>query len=143
MEVKIICGGYGLPSKRGSKLILCGQTAEVPEQEAKRLIALGLAVPVKDVPETQETEATTHAPSVTDTPDPDKEQETEAEVPAADMGEDEPEESEVDLSDLKVEELKALCKQAGIDTKGLRSKADLIAAYEAQTLPELGAEDPI
>lgn len=146
VNVKILCGGYGIPAKHGTRLILCGQTTEVQELEAERLIALGLAAPVEEQPDqTAEGPQEISAPPVpdADTPDPDKEQGTEGEGSAADPGENEGEEDEVDFSKLTMEELKTLCKDAGIDIKGLNSKAKLIAAYEAQALPDLTAEAPV
>ena len=146
VKVKILCGGYGLPATSGTKLILRGQTVEGPEDEAKRLIALGLAAPVSAAPVNTANSADEGEPDpgqTPDTPDPDKEQEPEDKDPAADGAEIEGEEDEVDLSELTVAELKELCADAGIDLKGLTSKAKLIAAYEAQALPEITAEDPV
>lgn len=157
MQVKILSGGYGLPytyktkhgTQHGTRLILRGQTVELPEQEAQRLIALGHAaavadmpVPAAEAPDPDNGQDNTTGSDGIDTPDPDKEQETEDEIPAADVGCVEPED-EVDLSSLTVQELKALCAEAGIDLKGLNSKAKLIAAYETLSLPELGAEEPV
>ena len=144
VKVKILCGGYGLPATSGTKLILRGQTVEVPEDEAKRLIALGFAASVEETPDWSGWKQIAEDPiPEPDTPDPDKEQEPEDDDPAADGAEIEGEEDEVDLSELTVAELKALCADAGIDLKGLTSKAKLIAAYEAQALPEITAEDPV
>jgi hypothetical protein len=167
VKVKILSGGYGLSytyqtkkgTKRGTKLILRGQTAELPEEDAQRLIALGQAVQIAEQPEEMEPDGDQEASTDShgdDTPEPDKEQETEANAPAADGDnvepeddevepepEPEPEEDEVELSTLSVQQLKEICTDAGIDIKGLNSKAKLIAAYEAKALPELGAEDPV
>ena len=142
MRIRIVSGGCGLHTPSGVKLITKGQTADFPEESAQHLISIGAAVPAE-----LEVESETGSPEpvakAADTPDPDNGQETEADEPAADTDVIEPEEEEIDLNDLSVEELKAFCREAGVDIKGIRSKAGLISAYEAQSLPELGAEDPI
>jgi len=48
--VKIIFGSYGLPDgKRGVKLVNCGETCEVDDQEAARLVSLGVAAEIAAV----------------------------------------------------------------------------------------------
>ena len=66
--VKMIFGSYGLPynlpdGKRGVKLIDCGQTCEVEDAEADRLVALGVAAEV--VATLQEAEALVEAGETT------------------------------------------------------------------------------
>ena len=158
-DIIITCNALGVPKvitgrdKEGnpvkktlSSLAQRGQRLTLPEQDAERLIALGLAAPVSAAPVNTANSADEGEPDpgqTPDTPDPDKEQEPEDDDPAADGAEIEGEEDEVDLSELTVAELKELCADAGIDLKGLTSKAKLIAAYEAQALPEITAEDPV
>lgn len=147
VNVKILCGGFGLRLGNTTKLILRNQTVAVPEDEAKRLISQGLAISVENPPLVEpDSDNTQHEIANSDdcdTPNPDEVQETEVEDPAADEGYVESEEDEVDLTKLSLAELKELCTEAGINIKGLNSRAKLIATYEAQSLPDLTAEDPV
>lgn len=117
MVIRIIQGTYGYKTPGGSlDPVDCGGTCDVNEAEAKRLVGLGVA----EVVEGKISEP--------------------AEVVVA--PEDDVE--EVDLEDMSFAELKDLAEQMNIDTKGIKSKAKLIAAIEAEgdELPDLSVEVP-
>ena len=85
---------------------------EFPAEVEKRLVSSGVAEYVIEEPEPVE------AP-IQSRPEP-------------------PEEGEPDLlSDMSFDELKALASEMGIDTKGMRSKASVIAAIEEAKPPDL------
>lgn len=119
--VKIIFGSYGLPDgRRGVKLIDCGQTCEVDDAEAARLVALGVAAVVVATP--QEAESATGTGE--NTPAPETPQ-----APA--IGSLDPEQ----LSTMTNADLKKLAEDLGLDTAKLRVKADFVAAISAVEFP--------
>ncbi len=123
--IRMIFGSYGLPDgKFGVKLIDCGQTCEVDDAEAERLIALGVAAPVVATPQEPQAETGTGE----NTPAPETPQE-----PLS--GSLDPEQ----LSTMTKANLKKLAEDMGLDTSGCNMKADfvaLIAAEEVQVDPE-------
>lgn len=119
--VKIIFGSYGLPDgRRGVKLIDCGQTCEVDDAEAARLVALGVAAVVVATPQKAENETGTGE----NTPAPETPQ-----APA--IGSLDPEQ----LSTMTNADLKKLAEDLGLDTAKLRVKADFVAAISAVEFP--------
>ena len=131
VKVKILCGGYGLRRDGATKLIPRGQTVDIPEEEAERLLALGYAETVAG-----EVKAAPVKEPEPVAPDPTESEP--AEEPDASA-----EEGEIDPDSLTVAELKDLCRDAGIDIRGLRSKADLLAAWNDNQMPDLSAEAPV
>ena len=147
--VRMIFGSYGLPDgKFGVKLIDCGQTCEVDDAEAERLIALGVAAPVVATPQEPQAETGTGE----NTPAPETPQE-----PLS--GSLDPEQ----LSTMTKANLKKLAEDMGLDTSGCNVKADFVALIAAEefpvdpedddededavddgdTPPDLGAEAPV
>ena len=147
--IRMIFGSYGLPDgKRGVKLIDCGQTCEVDDAEAERLIALGVAAPVVATPQEPQAETGTGE----NTPAPETPQE-----PLS--GSLDPEQ----LSTMTKANLKKLAEDMGLDTSGCNVKADYVALISAEeflvdpedddededavddgdTPPDLGAEAPV
>ena len=119
--IRMIFGSYGLPDgKFGVKLIDCGQTCEVDDAEAERLIALGVAAPVVATPQEPQAETGTGE----NTPAPETPQE-----PLS--GSLDPEQ----LSTMTNADLKKLAEDLGLDTAKLRVKADFVAAISAVEFP--------
>ena len=123
MKIMIINGSYGADNGRGGvKVINRGQTCEVDEAEAKRLVLLGVAVIDTDSPLPP---AETGAPAAdssgagNDTPD--------AETPA---GAQETGESGK-YAGMKVAELRALMKERGLSMRVGMTKVDMAAALIA------------
>ena len=148
--IRMIFGSYGLPDgKRGVKLIDCGQTCEVDDAEAERLVALGVAAPVVATPQEPQAETGTGEKN---TPAPETPQE-----PLS--GSLDPEQ----LSTMTKANLKKLAEDMGLDTSGCNVKADFVALIAAEefpvdpedddededavddgdTPPDLGAEAPV
>lgn len=119
--VKIIFGSYGLPNgKLGVKLIDRGQTCEIEDAEADRLIALGVAELVAETPhEPQEAVATGE-----DIPEEETQQE-------AFMGHLDPEQ----LSAMTNASLKKLAEDMGLDASKCKVKADYVALISAVEFP--------
>lgn len=114
MFVTIVSGGYGLRNGARTKLISRGQTIELPEHDAKELIALGVAAyaPGKWVPSTDDAPVYGHL---------DYDQ----------------------LMTMKLDKLKKLAGEMGLDTKGMKSKADFanaISGVEVEAGEDLGEE---
>ena len=133
--IRIVSGCYAAHPDGGRlKVIDKGQTVEVSEDEAARLVNMGVAAYVKepvlmaDIPPAPVSEA---APS--DTPD-----EEENEAPEA------PEES---LEDMNFDQLKQLAKENGLPVGKLRSRANIIKALreleEDDKPPSMEAEDVV
>jgi len=116
--VKIIFGSYGLPDgRRGVKLIDCGQTCEVDDAEAARLVALGVAAVVVATP--QEAESATGTGE--NTPEGDNAQE--GAVGHLDAGQ---------LSSMTNAQLKQLAEDMGLDVTKCKKKADFIELITAE-----------
>ena len=133
--IRIVNGCYAAHPNGGRlKVIDKGQTVEVSEDEAARLVNMGVAAYVKEpvlmaeIPPAPVSEA---APS--DTPD-----EEENEAPEA------PEES---LEDMNFDQLKQLAKENGLPVGKLRSRANIIKALreleEDDKPPSMEAEDVV
>lgn len=133
--IRIVNGCYAAHPNGGRlQVIDKGQTVEVPEDEAARLVQMGVAAYVKepvlmaDLPTEPIPEA---APS--DTPD---EEENEA-----------PEACEESLEDMPFDQLKQLAKDAGLPVGKLRSRKNIIEALQNleddDKPPSMEAEDVV
>ena len=133
--IRIVNGCYAAHPDGGRlKVIDKGQTVEVSEDEAARLVQMGVAAYVKepvlmaDLPTEPVSEA---APS--DTPD---EEENEA-----------PEACEESLEDMPFDQLKQLAKDNGLPVGKLKSRANIIKALreleEDDKPPSMEAEDVV
>ncbi len=119
--IKMIFGSYGAPNGKGSvKLIDCGQTCEVEDAEAERLIALRVAQEVVATPQEHEEliEAGENTPDASDA--------QEGITVSLD-----PEE----LSTWTVASLKRLAADMGLDTSKCRVKADYVELISAEEFP--------
>lgn len=130
--IRIVSGCYAAHPNGGRlKVIDKGQTVEVSEDEAARLVNLGVAAYVKepvlmaDIPSAPVSEDAT-----SDTPD--------EEVNEA------PEES---LEDMPFEQLKQLAKESGLPVGKLRSRTNIIKALQeledGDKPPSMDAEDVV
>ena len=139
-EIRIVSGSYGLPQENGRlSVIRRGQTCEVPEKEAERLVNMGVAAFVKEpvlMAEMPPAPVLEVAPS--DTPDGEKNKA--------------PEDLEVPLEDLPYEQipfdqLKQMAKDAGLPVGKLRSRKNIIDALkeleEGEEPPSMDAEAPV
>lgn len=133
--IRIVSGCYAAHPDGGRlKVIDKGQTVEVSEDEAARLVNMGVAAYVKepvlmaDIPSAPVSEDAT-----SDTPD-----EEVNEAPEA------PEES---LEDMPFEQLKQLAKESGLPVGKLRSRTNIIKALQeledGDKPPSMDAEDVI
>ena len=133
--IRIVSGCYAAHPDGGRlKVIDKGQTVEVSEDEAARLVNMGVAAYVKEpvlMAELPPAPVSAAAPS--DTPD-----EEENEAPEA------PEES---LEDMNFDQLKQLAKENGLPVGKLRSRANIIKALreleEDDKPPSMEAEDVV
>lgn len=137
--IKIICGAYGYrpPERPGTvKTIRAGETCEVSNEEATRLISLGVAEFA-----TQEAVATPHAPHSeggggNDTPDQDKGQKM-----ALD-GLEVPDTLDIVCGHFTAESLGTMTNKAladlaadlGLDAKACKNKADYVALLSSVEL---------
>ncbi len=126
MLVKIIAGMYGYRDEKNRLRPKSeGDVVDVKDEEAKRLINLGVA---EYATETSEVTGMggSEVSTVDNTP------ETENASNEADEGE------EINFDDMTVEQLKGVAKQMGINTSKLRSKKALIDAINDASveLPE-------
>lgn len=130
--IRIVSGCYAAHPDGGRlKVIDKGQTVEVSEDEAARLVNMGVAAYVKepvlmaDIPSAPVSEDAT-----SDTPD--------EEVNEA------PEES---LEDMPFEQLKQLAKESGLPVGKLRSRTNIIKALQeledGDKPPSMDAEDVV
>lgn len=128
--VKIIFGSYGAyDAKRCVKVIECGETCEVDDAEADRLVALGVAAVVAAAPQAaaDEDEACGDT-AATETPS---------------EGDDAPLDAE-QLSAMTNAKLEQMAKELGLDTSKCKKKADyveLIISAEAADEDEEEDED--
>lgn len=114
--------GYGLRISGRNRLIRPGETAELPEDEARELISRELAEPCDAPPAWAEPEQ--------------EENPAAGESPA--------------LEDMTVAQLKAMALDLGLDVSDCRRKQDLIdriagedGVEDGEEPPELGAEAPV
>ena len=149
MKIEIISGSYGWRKTKGtmSKLVERGDTCEVDDAEARRLVALGVAAIVHEVDEAPVASGITVESG--DTPCVD--------MPSEENGTEGDAEAYLDakqLQEMTVAQLKELAAELGIETAKLRKKDDLIAAIVAvpvepgeeiseDDLPELSADAPV
>lgn len=133
--IRIVSGCYAAHPDGGRlKVIDKGQTVEVSEDEAARLVNMGVAAYVKepvlmaDIPSAPVSEDAT-----SDTPD--------EEVNEA------PEVHEESLEDMPFEQLKQLAKESGLPVGKLRSRTNIIKALQeledGDKPPSMDAEDVV
>ena len=135
-RIEIICGTYGhrpegslhpIPIDRGG---FC----EVPEAEAQRLYALGVARPAEETP----------SPAVATPPAGEDGSGAGADPSNGDEGAEDAESAHLDPEQLKTltnAKLAELAKEMGIDTAKLRTKAQLIAAITDIPLEDAISEE--
>ncbi len=146
MKVRITKGTYGYRPDPDKPYIVrpvdAGGICDVSEAEAARLISLDVA----EAAEPPAAPVATPSVSVSDA-------NPESNTPEEEAG-NEPQETpdvatfqddEVDLSTLKLAELKVIAAQHGVNADKMRSKAEVIAAIEAagDELPDLTPEGPM
>lgn len=159
MKIKIISGTYGHRPAGAvhPQSISAGETCDVPEGEAKRLITLGIALPVAQTPaEDVATAPAAHAglgPGVTMRM---------VDNPLEDLAFEEGEVLDIVDGHFTVESLMKMTRAAmdslaenlGLDVSGCKTKADVIAELvkvefdpmqpdDSEPLPQLGAEAPV
>ncbi len=132
--IRIVSGNYAAHPDGRLKVITRGNTVEVPEDEAARLVEMGVAAYVKEpflMAETPSAPVSESAPS--DTPD-----EEENEAPEA------PDES---LENMTFDQLKQLAKDAGLPVGKLRSRKNIVDALQkmedGDKPPSMKAEDVV
>ena len=133
--IRIVSGNYGARPAGGRLTVITkGNTVEVPDDEAARLVNLGVAAYVKEpvlMAETVPAPVSEDAPS--DTPD--------EEVNEA------PEAHEESLEDMPFEQLKQLAKESGLPVGKLRSRTNIIKALQeledGDKPPSMDAEDVV
>lgn len=146
MKVRITKGTYGYRPDPDKPYIVrpvdAGGICDVSEAEATRLISLGVA----EATEPPAAPVATPPVSVSDA-NPESNTSEEQRQNEAQETPDEAtlQEAEVDLSSMKLAELKAFAAEYGIDTGKMRSKAEVIAAITAanDALPDLTPEGPV
>ena len=143
MIVEILCGGYGCPTKTGVHTVAHGERCEVSDDEAARLVGLGVAKCAFSAPTATET-APADVPATAEGND----------TPAAEASQNGSEAAHLDpdqLHDMTVANLKNLAADMGIDTKQLKTKDALIQSICAEDVvpgdecidgPELAAAMP-
>ena len=153
-RIEIICGTYG-HRPEGSKHPISvdrGGFCEVPEAEAQRLYALGVARPAQEMPD----------PAVATPPNGEDADGAGVNPPKDENGAEGAEAAHLDpeqLQSLTNAKLRELAEDMGIDTAKLRTKAQLIAAItdipledaiseedgadDSEAPPEIGAEAPV
>ena len=147
MKIEIISGSYGWRKTKDAmpKLVERGGICEV--DEARRLVALGVAAIVHEAAEAPVASGSTVESG--DTPC--------ADMPSEENGAESGAEAHLDaaqLQEMTVAQLKELAAELGIETAKLRKKDDLIAAIVAvpvepgeeiseDDLPDLSAAAPV
>ena len=123
MKIIVKTGGYGYKTDSAIRLAVRGETVDVPEEEALRLIAAGDAAPAEDLPPTRAEAGAPASPA----------------VEACDnmLVEDEPtqaqqaDESGSISASMKAAALRDLMKQNGLPYKVGMTKAEMAAALNA------------
>ncbi len=131
MKIIVKTGGYGYKSDVAIRLAVRGETVDIPEEEALRLIATGDAAPAEDLPPTRAEAVAPASPA----------------VGACDNmpGEDEPtqaqqaDESGSISASMKAAVLRDLMKQNGLPYKVGMTKAEMAAALNSHLAT--GAEE--
>lgn len=153
-RIEIICGTYG-HRPEGSKHPIPvdrGGFCEVPEAEAQRLYALGVARPAQETP----------VPTVATPSEGEDAAEAGVNPPDAESGAENAKTAHLDPEQLQAltnAKLRELAEEMGIDTAKLKTKAQLIAAItdipledaipeddgvdDGEAPPEIGAEAPV
>jgi len=106
MQVRILCGGYGVRlAGKGTHLVLKGAVVDLPEDEAKYLIAKGCAEEIRKA-----------------------EIEPEEESAPEQIAENEP--FDADYTAMTVSELRKIAKEKGIQLAARATKAQILEALE-------------
>lgn len=159
MKIKIISGTYGHRPAGAvhPQPISAGETCDVPEGEAKRLIALGIALPVAQAP----AEGVATAPAASAGLGPGVTMRTVGN-PLEDLAFEDGEVLDIVDGHFTVESLmkmtradmESLAGDLGLDVSGCKSKADVAAELakvdidppepgDGEVPPEIGAEAPV
>jgi len=139
-EIRIVSGTYGMNVNGRIAVVRREQTCEVPEEEAARLVSLGVAVYVKEPVLVAETPAVGDAVNETgDTPEAEENDATDDLIPGH-LDEEE-------LRKMPFDQLKKLASDCGLQVGVLRSRKNIVKALaEMETFvsaDEDGEEPPI
>ena len=139
-EIRIVSGTYGMNVNGRIAVVRREQTCEVPEEEAARLVSLGVAVYVKEPVLVAETPAVGDAENETgDTPEAEETDATDDLIPGH-LDEEE-------LKKMPFEQLKKLATDCGLQVGKLRSRENIVKALaEMETFvsaEEDGEEPPV
>lgn len=139
-EIRIVSGAYGMNVNGRIVVVRSQQTCEVPEEEAARLVSLGVAVYVKEPVLVAETPAVGDAEDETgDTTEAEENDATEDLIPGH-LDEEE-------LRKMPFDQLKKLAADCGLQAGKLRSRENIVKALaEMDTFvsaEEDGEEPPI
>ena len=139
-EIRIVSGTYGLSVNGRIVVVRSQQTCEVPEEEAVRLVSLGVAVYVKEPVLVAEKPAVGDAVYETgDTPEAEENDATDDLIPGH-LDEEE-------LRKMPFDQLKKLASDCGLQVGILRSRKNIVKALaEMETFvsaEEDGEEPPI
>ena len=139
-EIRIVSGTYGMNVNGRIAVVRREQTCEVPEEEAARLVSLGVAVDVKERVLVAETPAVGDAENETgDTPEAEETDATDDLIPGH-LDEEE-------LKKMPFEQLKKLATDCGLQVGKLRSRENIVKALaEMETFvsaEEDGEEPPV
>lgn len=137
-EIRIVSGTYGMNVNGRIAVVRREQTCEVPEEEAARLVSLGVAVYVKEPVLVAETPAVGDAVNETgDTPEAEENDATDDLIPGH-LDEEE-------LRKMPFDQLKKLASDCGLQVGVLRSRKNIVKALaEMETFvsAEEGGEEP-
>lgn len=139
-EIRIVSGTYGMNVNGRIAVVRREQTCEVPEEEAARLVSLGVAVYVKEPVLVAETPAVGEAVNETgDTPEAEENDATDDLIPGH-LDEEE-------LRKMPFDQLKKLASDCGLQVGVLRSRKNIVKALaEMETFvsaEEDGEEPPV
>lgn len=139
-EIRIVSGTYGMNVNGRIAVVRREQTCEVPEEEAARLVSLGVAVYVKEPVLVAETPAVGDAVNETgDTPEAEENDATDDLIPGH-LDEEE-------LRKMPFDQLKKLASDCGLQVGVLRSRKNIVKALaEMETFvsaEEDGEEPPV
>jgi len=139
MKIIVKTGGYGYKTDSAIRLAVRGETVDVPEEEALRLIAAGDAAPAEDLPPTRAEAGTPASPAVEACDNmPVEDEPTQAQ---------QADESGSISASMKAAALRDLMKQNGLPYKVGMTKAEMasalnahLAAKEGELLPDPDVE---
>ncbi len=139
-EIRIVSGTYGMNVNGRIAVVRKEQTCEVPEEEAARLVSLGVAVYVKEPVLVAEKPAVGDAVNETgDTPEAEENDATDDLIPGH-LDEEE-------LRKMPFDQLKKLASDCGLQVGVLRSRKNIVKALaEMETFvsaEEDGEEPPV